>query len=174
MAYLQKQQLAQAKAAIADAVKFNPQLSDARTALAQIHLAEGSLDLALEQAQAAIQINPRNVQAAIVAGTAAHSRKGDRLVSRKVFEAIAQAAPKEPIGPYNLGLVAQAEKNTTKALAYFEEALAKRATAIEPILQIVAIKSAQGKTQEARDRVIKQLETVPNSPLLHNLPDDSG
>ena len=168
MAYLQKQHLAQAKAAIADAVKFNPQLSDARTALAQIHLAEGSIDLALEQAQAAIQINPRNVQAAIVAGTA-YLRKGDLTKSRKVFEAIAQAAPKEPIGPYNLGLVAQAEKNTTKALAYFEEALAKRATAIEPILQIVAIKSAQGKTQEARDRVIKQLETVPNSPLLHNL-----
>ncbi len=168
IAYLQKQQLPQAKAAIADAVKFNPQLSDARTALAQIHLAEGSVDLALEQAQAAIQINPRNVQAAIVAGTA-YLRKGDLTKSRKVFEAIAQAAPKEPIGPYNLGLVARAEKNTTKALAYFEEALAKRATAIEPILQIVAIKSVQGKTQEARERVIKQLETVPNSPLLHNL-----
>ncbi|MBS0151317.1 MAG: tetratricopeptide repeat protein [Nitrospira sp.] len=168
IAYLQKQQLPQAKAAIADAVKFNPQLGDARTALAQIYLAEGSADLALEQAQAAIQINPRNVQAAVVAGTA-YLRKGDLAKSRKVFEAIAQAAPKEPIGPYNLGLVARAEKNTTKALAYFEEALAKRPTAFEPILQIVSIKSAQGKTQEARERVIKQLETAPNSPLLHNL-----
>ena len=168
VAYMQKQQLSQAKAAIADALKFNPQLGEARTTLAQIHLHEGSIDLALEQAQAAIQINPRNVQAAIVAGTA-NLRKGDLTKSRKVFEAIAQAAPKEPIGPYNLGLVARAEKNTTKALAYFEEALTKRATAIEPILQIVAIKSVQGKTQEARERVIKQLETVPNSPLLHNL-----
>ena len=98
MAYLQKHQLPQAKAAIADAVKFNPQLGDARTALAQLHLAEGSVDLALEQAQAAVQINPRNAQAAIVAGTA-YLRKGDLVKSRKVFEAITQAAPKEPIGP---------------------------------------------------------------------------
>ena len=168
MAYLQKHQLPQAKAAIADAVKFNPQLGDARTALAQLHLAEGSVDLALEQAQAAVQINPRNAQAAIVAGTA-YLRKGDLVKSRKVFEAITQAAPKEPIGPYNLGLVARSEKNDTKALAYFEEALTKRPTAIEPLLQIVAIKNTQGKTQEARERVIKQLETVPQSPLLHNL-----
>ena len=167
-AYLQKQQLPQAKAAIADALKFNPQLSDARTALAQIHLAEGSLDLALEQAQAAVQINPRNAQAAIVAGTA-YLRKGDLAKSRKVFETITKAAPKEPIGPYNLGLVARSEKNDAKALAYFEEALTKRPTAIEPLLQIVAIKHAQGKTQEARERVIRQLETVPKSPLLHNL-----
>ena len=168
MAYLQKQQLPQAKAAIADAVKFNPQLGEARTALGQIHLSEGSVDLALEQAQAAIQLNPRNAQAAIIIGTA-YLRKGDLAKSRKVFEAIAQALPKEPIGPYNLGLVAQAEKNTAKALGYFEEALTKRATAIEPIVQIVAIKSAQGKTQEARERVLRQLDAAPKSAMLHTL-----
>ena len=168
IAYLQKQQLPQARAAIADAVKFNPQHEEARTALAQIHLAEGSVDLALEEAQIALQINPRNTQAAIISGTA-YLRKADLAKSRKVFEAIVQALPKESIGPYNLGLVAQAEKNTTKALAYFEEALAKQSTAIEPILQIVAIKHAQGKTVEARERVIRQLELAPKSPLLHNL-----
>lgn len=166
--YLQKQQRAQARAAVTDAVKFNPWLGDARITLAQIHLSEGSLDLALEQAQAAIQINPRNVQAAIIAGTV-YLRKKDLMQSRKMFEAIAQATPKEPVGPYNLGLVALADRNTTKALAYFEEALAKRATAIEPILQIVAIKTAQGKPQEARERVLRQLEAAPNNPMLHNL-----
>ncbi|TKB60178.1 MAG: tetratricopeptide repeat protein [Nitrospira sp.] len=168
IAYLQKQQLPQARAAITDAIKFNPQFGEAHTALAQIHLTEGSPDLALEQAQAAIQLNPRNVQAATIAGTA-YLHKRDLPKSRKMFEAIAQALPAEPIGPYNLGLVAQAEKNDAKALAYFEDAVAKRPTAIDPILQIVSIKNAQGKILEARERVIRQLELAPKSPPLHNL-----
>lgn len=168
LAYLQKHQLPQARAAMADAVKSNPQFGEAHTALAQIHLEEGSVDLAIEQAQLALQLNPRNVQAAIVSGTA-YLRKGNLATSRAMFESVAQAFPKEPIGPYNLGLVAHAEKNETKALAYFEEALTKRPTAIDPIVYIVAIKNAQGKTQEARERVIRQVELAPKSPLLHNL-----
>ena len=168
LAFLQKRQTGQARGALAEAVKLNPRFGEARTALAQIHLAEGSADLALEQAQAAIQINPRNSQAALIAGDA-YFRKGDFVKSRQVFEAVAKALPNEPIAPYRLGLVAHAEKNDAKALAYFEEALTRRPAAIEPIAQIAVIRSGQGKAQEARERVTKQLEAVPKSPLLYNL-----
>ena len=139
-----------------------------RTALAEIYLAEGSADLAIEQAQAAIQLNPRNVQAAIISGDA-YLRKGDFAKSKQVFEAVAKALPNEAVGPYRLGLVARAEKNDAKALAYFEEALSKKPTAIDPLVQIVQIKIAQGKTNEARERVTKQLEASPNNPQLYNL-----
>ncbi|MDH5641953.1 MAG: tetratricopeptide repeat protein, partial [Nitrospira sp.] len=168
VAYMQKRQPAQARASFADAVKHNPRMTESRTALAQLHLAEGSADLALEQAQAAIQLNPRNVQAAIVAGTA-YLKKGDPAKSRKVFEAIAQALPNEPMGPYQLGLVSRYERNDAKALAFFEEALKRRPSAIEPITQIASIKLAQGKSDEARKRVEQQLEQAPQSALLHNL-----
>lgn len=168
VAFLQKHQTAQARGSFAEAVKLNPRLAEARTALAQIHLTEGSADLAIEQAQAAIQLNPRNVQAAIIAGDA-YLSKGDTAKSKQVFEAIAKVLPKEPIAPYRLGLVAHAEKNEAKALAYFEEALTRRPGAIEPIAQIAAIKNVQGKAQEARERVIRQIEAAPKSPLLHNL-----
>jgi len=70
-----KHQTGQARAAFTEAVKFNPILPEARTALAAIHLAEGSADLAIAQAQVAIQLNPRNVQAAIILGDA-YLRKG--------------------------------------------------------------------------------------------------
>lgn len=168
MAYRQKQQLPQARAAITDALKFNTQFVEARTALAQLHLEEGSVDLALEQAQAALQLDPRNAQAAIISGTT-YLRKGNLVKSRAIFESIMQAFPKEPIGPYNLGLVAHAEKHDGKALAYFEDALARKPTAIEPILQIVAIKDGQGKRQESLDRVVQQLRLAPQSALLHNM-----
>ena len=168
VAFMQKHQAVQARGAFTEAVKLNPNLPEARTALAGIHLAEGSLDLAIEQAQAAIQLNPRNVQAAIISGDA-YLQKGDFAKSRKVFEAVAQGLPKEAIGPYRLGLVARAEKNDAKALAYFEDALSRKPTAIEPLAQIVQIKIAQGKSNEARERVTKQLEASPNNPLLYNL-----
>ena len=168
VAFLQKRQIAQARGAFTEAVKLNPNFSDARTALAEIYLAEGSPDLAIEQAQAAIRLNPRSVPAAIIAGDA-YFRKGDFAKSRQVYEAIAQALPKEPLGPYRLGLVAHAEKNDAKALAYFEEALTRKPTAIEPLAQIATIKSAQGKVNEARERVARQLDAAPNNPLFYNL-----
>jgi tetratricopeptide (TPR) repeat protein len=54
-------------------------------------------------------------------------------------------------------------------LAYFEEALTKKPTAIEPLAQIAMINIAQGKSNEARERVTKQIEYSPNNPLLYNL-----
>ena len=149
-------------------MKLNPRLGEARTALAQIHLAEGSVDLALEEAQA-VQLNPRNLQSAIISGDA-YLRKGDLVKSRQVFEAIAKAVPNEPIGP----LIASASwrtrrKTMPKPFAYFEEALSRRPAAIEPIAVIAAIKSSQGKGHEARERVTRQLEAAPKSPLLYNL-----
>lgn len=168
IAFMQKRQSSQARGAFAEAVKLNPGFSEARTALAERHLAEGSIDLALEQAQTALQINPRNIQAAIIAGDA-YLRKGDLVKSRQIFTAITQALPKEPIGPYRLGLVARAEQNETTALGYFEDALNKKPAAIEPVAQIVAIRTVQGKMNEARERVTKQLGAVPNSPLLYDL-----
>jgi Flp pilus assembly protein TadD len=124
--------------------------------------------LAIEQAQAAIQLNPRSVQAAIISGDA-YLRKGDFAKSKQVFEAVAKALPQEAIGPYRLGLAARAEKNDAKALLYFEDALNKKPTAIEPLAQIAMIKIAQGKSNEARERVSKQLEASPNDPQLYNL-----
>ena len=168
VAFMGKHQSAQARGAFSEAVKLNPNLSESRTALAELYLAEGSTDLAIEQAQAAIQLNPRNVHAAIISGDA-YLRKGDLAKSRQVFETIAKALPQEAIGPYRLGLVARAEKNDAKALAYFEDALSKKPTAIEPLTQITMIKIAQGKSNEARERVTKQLEASPNNPLLYTL-----
>ena len=126
VAFLQKRPTGQARGAFTEAVKLNPNLPESRTALAQMYLAEGSADLAIEQAQAAIQLNPRNVQAAIIAGDA-YLLKGDIAKSKQVFEAVAKALPNEAVGPYSLGLVARAEKNDAKALAYFEDALSKKA-----------------------------------------------
>ena len=166
--YMRKGETAQARAAFQEGIKLNPNLSESRTALAQLYLLEGSADLAIEQAQAAIQLNPRNVTAALISGDA-YLLKGDLAKSRQVFEAISQALPKDPIGPYRLGVIDRAEKQNEKALSHFEEALSRKPAAIEPLAQIAMIKIVQGKSTEARDRVTKQIQAFPNNPLLYTL-----
>ena len=168
VAFMQKGQTVQARGAFTEAVKFNPNMSESHTALAETYLAEGSTDLAIEQAQAAIQLNPRNVQAAIISGDA-YLRKGDLIKSKQIFEAVAQALPEEAIGLHRLGLVARAEKNDAKALAYFEDALTRKPMAIEPLAQIAMINIAQGKGNDARERVHKQIAASPNDPKLYTL-----
>ena len=45
----------------------------------------------------------------------------------------------------------------------------RKPTTIEPLAQIAMIKIAQGKSNEARERVTKQIEASPNNPQLYNL-----
>src|SRR5262249_40625706 len=85
VAFLQKRHIAHGRGEFAEAVKINPNSTESRTALAQVYLTEGSADLAIEQAQAAMQLNPRNVQAALIAGDA-YLKKGDIAKSKQVFE----------------------------------------------------------------------------------------
>src|SRR5262245_42397634 len=54
MAFLQKSQSVQARGAFAEAVRLNPKQFESRIPLAQVYLAEGSPDLAIEQAQTAL------------------------------------------------------------------------------------------------------------------------
>ena len=168
LAYGQKNDISQARRELTEAVKLAPNLREARTALATIHLAEGSPDLAIEQAQAALRLNGRDLTAATILGDA-YLRKNDVLKAKQTFESIAKALPKEQVSRYRLGLIDRSEKNDSGALAHFEEALAINPHAVEPLDQIATIKLAQGKPKEARDRIMKQIEASPKNPLFYNL-----
>lgn len=168
IALLQKQQVTQARGEISEAVKLAPGMVDGHIALAGIHLAEGVLDLAVEEAETALRLNPRKLQAAVTLGEA-YVRKGEKQKGKKIFEEIAKGLPSEAIGPYWLGVIARLEKNDTQAVAYFEEALKRKPSAIEPLDQLAALKVAQGKIADARDRVIKQLAATPANALIYNL-----
>lgn len=168
LAYGQKNDIPQARRELTEAVKLAPNLREARTALATIHLGEGSPDLAIEQAQAALRLNGRDLAAATILGDA-FLRKNDIPKAKQTFESIAKALPKEQVSRYRLGLIERSEKNDAAALAHFEEALAINPNAIEPLDQIATIKLAQGKAKEARERVLKQIELSPKNPLFYNL-----
>src|SRR5215831_2652518 len=63
LASIQKNDLAQARRELTEAIKLAPSSGEARSALAALYLVEGSYDLAIEQARAALRINGRDLQA---------------------------------------------------------------------------------------------------------------
>jgi tetratricopeptide (TPR) repeat protein len=149
-------------------VKLDPNLSESRTALAQILLAEGSAALAIEQAQAALQLNPRNITAAVTLGDA-FLDKGDLPKGKSVFDSMSKVLPKYAVIHHRLGLIALAEKKEEDALEHFEAALDTDPNHIESLAQIVNISFAHKKTAEARDRIARQLDRSPDNPKLHIL-----
>lgn len=168
IALTQSNQLGQAVAALTEAIRLAPNAIESRTALASLQLTQGFYDLAIEEAQAALKLNPQNLLATITLGDA-YLRKNDWTNSRLAFETVRARLPKEPQPHIRLGMVARAEKKESDAISHFEEALQLNPKQIEPLAHIVAIKIAQGKAPDARDRVLRHLETEPNDPYAYNL-----
>jgi tetratricopeptide (TPR) repeat protein len=168
LALAEKHEGGQARRKLSEAVKLAPTLAESRTELAAMYAAEGSYDLAIEEAQAAVRIKGRNVRAAVVLGEA-YLRKGEVAKGRQAFEAIVEAIPNDSSSLYRLGLIARADKKEAQALSYFERALAANPHLIEPLSQIAAIRLGQGKREEARERVTRQLKVSPDNPLIYSL-----
>jgi tetratricopeptide (TPR) repeat protein len=168
LAYMMKNDVSQARRELNEAVQLVPTSAPVRTELAALYLSDGSYDLAVTEAQIAIRLNPRNLQAITILGDA-YLRKGDLAKGRQVFETLAKAFPKDPFSHYRLGLIARAERNDPNALSHFEEALLGNPQYIDALTQIAAIRLTQGKPNEARERVHKQLDVAPKNPMLYNL-----
>jgi tetratricopeptide (TPR) repeat protein len=159
---------AQAVHALTEAVKLAPNMIAARNALAGIRLAEGSYDLAIEEAQAAFRLNTRNLPSVRVLAEA-YFRKGEIAKAKKVYEAIVEQLPMDASSQYRLGVIAGNDKDFNGALSHFEKAVEGNPNFVQAVSQIAAVYLTQGKADKARERVMKQIKAVPDNPLLHNL-----
>lgn len=74
-----------------------------------------------------------------------------------------------PLAHYYLGLIEQIKKKHVKAIAYFDEALALRPGAVEPISAKVKSMIALGKRTEAIAWLTTLAETLKTNPVAHNL-----
>jgi tetratricopeptide (TPR) repeat protein len=168
LALAQTNDLTQAKRELIEAVKLAPNSSEARNALAALYLAQGNVDLAIEEATTAVRQNGRNLKGAIILGDA-YYRKGNIARAKQTFDAIVKAVPKEAYSRYRLGLIAKSENRLDAAISEFESSLVSNPSFIEPLNQIASVMQAQGRAEEARARVQRQIDASPKNPLLHNL-----
>lgn len=168
IAYLAKNDLNQASHELDKAVKLNPTEIGARNALATVRLAEGAYDLALEQAQTAFRLNPRNIQAVRILGEAL-LRKHEIAKAKQVYDAILNQIPNDAPSHYSLGLIAREDKDWKGALVHFEQALEGNPGFVQALTQIATIYVIRGEADLARKRVLRQIQSVPDNPLMYNL-----
>src|SRR6266850_6989430 len=119
LAYVAADNVQQAKAELKD---IAPGFPDGALLLADLHLRSNAPDLAIEILKTLISKHPGS-QAYFLLG-AAYLRKKDSVNAAVAFETIVKEAPKDPRGPYLVGMALLAQGKRADAKKRFEDALA--------------------------------------------------
>lgn len=168
IALARQHHLAEAVAALKEAQRLAPNSSDIRSNLAQVYLTQGSFSLAIQEGEAAIESNPKNVSALRVVADA-HLLAGDARRAREVLREMLALLPDDPIVHHRLGVVSRMQHRVPEAMTHFEQALEKNPNFVEALEQIVAILVSHNKVAQARERVGRHVAMNPRDPRLHNL-----
>jgi len=168
VAFATKKDIVRALQELNEAVKLAPQDRGIRKALVLVRMAEGSYSMAIDQAQMAITLNPRDVQAVHFGGKA-YLRQKDIAQAKKVYEAIVKQIPQDSVAHYQLGLIDRQDKKYEEAIVHFEEAITRNPNFAQAVAQIASILVTRGEAQQARARVQQQIDDVPDNPFLYNL-----
>ncbi|MCZ6801044.1 MAG: tetratricopeptide repeat protein [Nitrospirae bacterium] len=168
IAFVSQNNLGQAAGELEQAVKLDPSLMGARNALATVRLADGSYDMAIEQAEIAFRMNSRNIRAVRILGEA-YLRKGEVARAKRIYEAIVEQIPQDAPSHYSLGLIARSDKDMKGSISHFEKALEGNPAFVQALTQLVTVHVRQGREEQARTRVLAQIQQVPDNPLMYNL-----
>ncbi|HEX5529442.1 MAG TPA: tetratricopeptide repeat protein, partial [Methylomirabilota bacterium] len=126
------------------------------------NLQAGAVQVAIDDLERFIRIQPKAVPAYVVLGAAylAARRPGEAVeVGRK----LATAAPRDARGPYLMGLGLGAQGKRAEARQQLEASLTLAPQALEPLAQLVSLTLAERQPAQAVERVKKQIPLAPNS-----------
>ena len=168
LAFAKKNETVQAIQELTEAKELAPQVRGVRKALAVGLMAEGSYKMAIEEAQMAIRLNPRDVQAVEILGQAYFGEK-DFSAAKKVYQAIIDQIPQDAIAHFHLGVIDQQDKRVKEAIDHFEESLKYNPDFVQALSQIANARLSMGEEQQARERVQQQIKRSPKNPYFYNL-----
>jgi len=161
LAYLAGGNVQQAKAELRDITADFP---DAALLLADLHLQTGAPDPAIDILRRVVSKHP-NFPAYVLLGSA-YLRKNEPVNAAAAFETIVARAPKDPRGPYLVGVALLAQGRRADAKKRFEEALVLAPAYIEPLAQLADLAIAERQPDAALDRVQRQMARAPKSGAL--------
>jgi tetratricopeptide (TPR) repeat protein len=98
----------------------------------------------------------------VVLGSA-YLAKRDAVKAAEAYRKVVALTPKDPQGPYLVGLALRAQGKITEAKQEFEASLALAPGYLGPLAELAAIAIAERKPDEALARVQRQIALVPNS-----------
>jgi tetratricopeptide (TPR) repeat protein len=164
LAYVAAGNVEQAKSELKDVAAAFP---DGALLLADLHLRSNTPDLAIEILRTLIAKHP-GFQAYLLLG-AAYLRKNDAMNAAVAFETIVRQAPKDPRGPYLVGMALSAQGKRADAKKRFEDALALAPDYVEPVAQLADLAIAEGQADAAVERVQRQVARAPKSAAMNFL-----
>src|SRR5437660_10077334 len=151
LAYLAAGNVQQAKAELKDVTADFP---DAALLLADLHLQTGATDPAIDVLTRLVAKHP-NFPAYVLLGSA-YLRKNEPVNATTAFETIVARAPKDPRGPYLVGVALLAQGKRADAKKRFEEALALTPDYVDPLVRLADLAIAERRADDAVDRVQRQ------------------
>jgi putative PEP-CTERM system TPR-repeat lipoprotein len=165
LAHAANRQTDSAEAGFLKSIELNATLLDPRVRLSELYAATGRPDQALIQAEAARNIEPKNVRALMALGVAAQ-QKGDVAKARQAYETALTLEPRFAGPANNLALLLSDQGDVAGALAF-----AQRAQALAPqdphILDTVGwILFKRGEYQRALNSLAESARLLPDSPSI--------
>jgi tetratricopeptide (TPR) repeat protein len=122
----------------------------------------------IEDLEKLVAKNPTSVPAHELLGLA-YLAKRDPVKATETFRRIEVLAPKNPRGPYLVGLGLRAQNKPDEARRAFAAALALAPGFAEALAQLVAMDLAAGQPDVALERVRAQAAQAPNAPGLYQV-----
>jgi tetratricopeptide (TPR) repeat protein len=166
LAYLQNNNLNQAKAALDQAVSTSPNYTDAILLLAEINVQTGHGEMVIEPMTNLLKRNPDLRRAAVLLAAAYGSldRFDDAVV---VVGEQARLAPQDPQAQMALGLTLRQMKRNDEARQAFEKAAELAPDNLAPVDQIVDLDLLDKRFDAARQRIRRQFQKTPDAPAAH-------
>jgi tetratricopeptide (TPR) repeat protein len=162
LAHLQAGNTQQARLELRETRRLAPSLLEASLLLAQLDIQSGAVRPAIVDLEGLIARRP-DVPAAYALLVTGHLAARDPVRAGATARTLIEAVPREPRGPYLLGVALLAQGNRAEARDQFARALALSPEFVEPLSQLVSLDLAARQSDVALARVRTQVGIAPRS-----------
>lgn len=167
-AYLKNQgQLPEARAAYAEAVRLNPDYSDALTNLGEVELLLGDTSAAAAHFQAALRADPANHKACYNLGYL-HQRQGRLDEAAAWYRRALETWPLFADACNNLGVVLKLQGRTAEATAAFRRALQLQPDLVDTHSNLGVLLFAAGDTEAGLRELAEAFRLAPDNPAVRD------
>ena len=167
-ALAESQNLAEARTRLLEIVKMRPQFLDAHLLLADIAFKQRDMSETVQQAEAALEIDPENLRARMLQGSALR-RQGNLDQAGAVLGSLSRQVPESLDVRLELAYVSLNRRNFAEAEAAFNKILATKPTEVRAVAGLVDTDLAQNRPEKAFGRLDAELTRSHGSPAVRYL-----
>lgn len=155
-ALAERQELAEARSRLQEVVKQRPQFVEAHLMLADIAFKQRDMTDAVQEADAALEVDPQNLKARMLKGSALR-RQGRLEEAQSVLGALSRQAPQSVDVLLELAYVSLNRRSFSEAEAAFNKILASHPTEWRAVAGLVDTDLAQNRPDKAFARLDNEL-----------------